>query len=296
MTNILVLGGTRFFGKRLVEKLINQGYSVTIATRGRQRDSFGDRVQRLIIDRNDPETLMRAFQHRNWDIVFDQSCYTPQHARDTIMALDGKTGRYLFTSSQAVYEYGTNHKEASFNPQYFNFTYRDSSHYHGYLGYQEGKKASEQLLTNWSGVQTVLIRYPIVIGRGDHTCRLKEHVEKISKGEPLGVVDARRRYSFITAEEASEFSLKIATTNFTGPINPGCEKDVSIGELIGMIEKQTGKKRVIPASCTPDNQSPYELEGSCSVNTDLAKQLGFTFSQVEACFSELISYYKKEIT
>lgn len=34
MTKVLVLGGTRFFGKRLVQLLVAAGADVTVATRG----------------------------------------------------------------------------------------------------------------------------------------------------------------------------------------------------------------------------------------------------------------------
>ena len=51
--NVLVLGGTRFFGKHLVNELLAQGMKVTIATRGKTPDSFGSSVERLIFDRED---------------------------------------------------------------------------------------------------------------------------------------------------------------------------------------------------------------------------------------------------
>ena len=42
--NILVVGGTRFFGISMIEKLISDGHDVTVATRGRTQDSFGDKI------------------------------------------------------------------------------------------------------------------------------------------------------------------------------------------------------------------------------------------------------------
>jgi len=38
--NILIFGGTRYFGKGLVSELVKQGFEVTIATRGKAADSF----------------------------------------------------------------------------------------------------------------------------------------------------------------------------------------------------------------------------------------------------------------
>lgn len=47
MKKILVFGGTRFFGKRLVESLLQAGHDVTIATRGLTVDPFGSTVKRV---------------------------------------------------------------------------------------------------------------------------------------------------------------------------------------------------------------------------------------------------------
>ena len=47
--NILVIGGTRFFGIHMVNELLTAGYDVTIATRGKASDSFGDKVKRIFL-------------------------------------------------------------------------------------------------------------------------------------------------------------------------------------------------------------------------------------------------------
>src|SRR5688572_16899625 len=110
MKSALILGGTQFVGKRLVQILLDEGIEVTIATRGITSDSYGERVSRLKIDREDASTY-QAFKNKNWDVVFDQTCYSPQEALDTLKALEGNVLKYVFTSSQAVYDFGTNHCE-----------------------------------------------------------------------------------------------------------------------------------------------------------------------------------------
>ena len=50
-----------------MEKLLADGKNVTIATRGLAADSFGNRVHRLIIDREDDETVFAAFKEGKWD-------------------------------------------------------------------------------------------------------------------------------------------------------------------------------------------------------------------------------------
>ena len=54
---ILVIGGTRYFGIHMVNKLLEQGHEVTIATRGKTPDSYGDKVERITIQRTNEESM-----------------------------------------------------------------------------------------------------------------------------------------------------------------------------------------------------------------------------------------------
>ena len=51
--NILVVGGTRYFGIHMVKRLLADGHQVTIATRGRNKDPFGNQVERIHMDSYD---------------------------------------------------------------------------------------------------------------------------------------------------------------------------------------------------------------------------------------------------
>lgn len=55
--NILVIGGTRFFGIHMVNELLTAGHDVTIATRGKASDSFGDKVKRIFLERTKEESV-----------------------------------------------------------------------------------------------------------------------------------------------------------------------------------------------------------------------------------------------
>ncbi len=58
--NMLVLGGTRFTGKHLVNDLLKKNHRVTIATRGIAKDDFGNRVERIVTDRCSAERLRES--------------------------------------------------------------------------------------------------------------------------------------------------------------------------------------------------------------------------------------------
>ncbi|PWW30137.1 nucleoside-diphosphate-sugar epimerase [Cytobacillus oceanisediminis] len=291
MNDILVLGGTQFFGKRLVEKLLTEGKKVTIATRGLTKDPFGDKVKRLIIDRENMKSQLDAFSGRKWDVVYDQSCFSPQEVKATAEALDGKVAHYIFTSSMAVYNFGKLHKEDDFKPEQFSFTYKPRNAYKGYEGYQEAKRAAEAVLFDYPGFQSTSARFPIVIGTDDYTNRLKFHVEKIRNGQPIGIHEPEARYSFILSDEAADFLYRVGETGLTGAFNPGSEGDISLSELLSKIEEITGKKAIVTDEIEANNASPYALPGSWSVNTERVKNLGFTFSDLHETFHNLIGFY-----
>lgn len=69
--NILVLGGTRFFGRHLVQALLSDGHNVTIATRGHTKDSFGGQIKRLIVERTSAESLRLSLRHVHYDVIYD---------------------------------------------------------------------------------------------------------------------------------------------------------------------------------------------------------------------------------
>lgn len=292
MQKILVLGGTRFFGKQLVKKLLAQGKQVTIATRGLTQDDFAERVGRLIIDRRDQSSLLKAFKNKSWDVVYDQSCYTPQEASDAIQSLKGKIGRYIFTSSQAVYDFGTKRKEEDFKPMNYSFSYKMEKEYRGYKGYQEGKRSAESLLFQHNEFEVVSVRFPIVIGKGDHTKRLHFLVKGVLNGEQIGISKEINRYSFIDRDEAARFLYEMGLeSSYSGPINPGCREDLSLREIVRLVELRVKRNANLTNKSAIENMCPYELEGSCSVNTDRSTKLGYEFSDINMIFNNTIDYY-----
>jgi nucleoside-diphosphate-sugar epimerase len=290
MKSALILGGTQFVGKRLVQLLLDNGVEVTIATRGKTADPFGDKVLRVIIDREDASTLNEAFQNKAWDVVFDQTCYSSQEAHETLQALEGKVKKYIFTSSQAVYDFGTNHKEESFDPATFQPVLKNRREYIGYVGYQEAKRAAEAILFQQAKVPVVAVRFSIIVGEDDYTNRLKFHVDHVMQGNPMYIEHPDFRYSFIDSREAAHFLYNIATSDFKGPINPGSSGDISLRELVTLIETITETNATLSAE---GDQSPYNLPGSWSTDTSLAESMGYRFKPLNQLLEELVNYYSR---
>jgi HD-GYP domain-containing protein (c-di-GMP phosphodiesterase class II) len=99
--NILVLGGTRYFGIPMVKDLLNQGHNVTIATRGFAKDPYGNRVSRIIIERTDADSMKKMLSGKKYDVVIDKIAYC---SNDIKYALDIlHLNKYIYMSSTSVY-------------------------------------------------------------------------------------------------------------------------------------------------------------------------------------------------
>jgi nucleoside-diphosphate-sugar epimerase len=103
----LVLGGSTFVGRRLVERLAGRGDDVAVLNRGRTPSQLPDGVRRFVADRTDVASMRSALEGVEWDAVFDVSGFVMVAGGspiDELLALfDGRTGAYVFVSSVMAY-------------------------------------------------------------------------------------------------------------------------------------------------------------------------------------------------
>ncbi|UOE92571.1 NAD-dependent epimerase/dehydratase family protein [Alkalihalobacillus sp. LMS39] len=291
MKSALVLGGTMFFGKRLVDRLLEHGVDVTIATRGKAKDRFGDRVNRIIVDREDSNSVREQFKNKSWDVVYDQSCFSPIEAYDICQTLNGKVGKLIFTSSGAVYDFGEKRTEDEFNPyEYVQGPFKRRSEYKGIFGYQEAKRQAEAVYATEANFPVTMVRLPFVVGKDDYTERLKFHVDAILDEQPMIIPDQTKVIDFITSTQTAHFLHWLGEIEYKGPINGSTVDDITIGSFITMIESIVGKKAIIQKE-GDKKVSPFVLPDHYSLRSDRASTLGFTFDKTEAILQELISHF-----
>ena len=97
---ILVMGGTRFVGKPLVEQLLAQGHALTLFTRGNKPTPAG--VEHLSGDRTDPEALAQL-QGRAFDVIVDSSGRSLDDSRAVVERTGAPSHRFVYVSSAGVY-------------------------------------------------------------------------------------------------------------------------------------------------------------------------------------------------
>jgi 2'-hydroxyisoflavone reductase len=97
---ILVLGGTRFAGRAIVDAALGRGDTVTLFNRGRTNPGLYPGVETVVGDRT---ADLSPLAGRDFDAVIDVACYHPAVARVSAEAMRDRTGRYVFVSTVSVY-------------------------------------------------------------------------------------------------------------------------------------------------------------------------------------------------
>tara|TARA_Y100001968_G_scaffold330452_1_gene382376 strand:- start:3949 stop:4866 length:918 start_codon:yes stop_codon:yes gene_type:complete len=98
---ILVMGGTRFVGKSLVNKFLSIGADIDIFTRGNKEIPRG--VNFIKGDRNEINDIKQINKNK-YDYIFDISGRELEQTKLLMNNLDNSFKRYLYVSSAGVYK------------------------------------------------------------------------------------------------------------------------------------------------------------------------------------------------
>ncbi|MBD5396100.1 MAG: NAD-dependent epimerase/dehydratase family protein [Lachnospiraceae bacterium] len=281
---ILVIGGTRFFGIHMVNELLAKGHEVTIATRGKASDSFGDKVKRIYLERTREDSVRDALSGIHYDVVIDKIAYCSNDIKYVMDVVD--CDKYIYMSSTAVYA-----------PKHINTVEEDFAGAGNELiwcnrnafSYEQVKRQAEYALwQKYSERNWVAVRYPFVIGKDDYTNRLLFYVEHTMKSIPMSIDNIDCQMSYIRSDEAGEFLAFLIDKEVTGAVNGASVGTISIKEIIEYVEKKTGTKAIINDE---GETAPYNGEPEYSICTDKAKSLGYQFTELKDWIYELLDHY-----
>lgn len=203
---LLVLGGTVFLGRHVVDEALRRGHEVTIYSRG-LHGSPNPQAEHVKGDRADVTPL----RDRHWDAAIDTSGFEPGQVQASA-SLD--LGHYVFVSSCNAYPDWPEQPVTEDSP-----TWLDGE------GYGQGKAASERVANEAMGGRFATVRAGLIVGPHDNIFRLPWWVRRIAKGgqvpapgapgAPIQLIDARDLAAFLVdlAEQRTPGAF-----NGTGPI------------------------------------------------------------------------------
>ncbi|MGW3011457.1 NAD-dependent epimerase/dehydratase family protein [Streptomyces sp. NPDC001219] len=298
MSDICVIGGTRYFGKVLVRQLLDDGHRVTLVNRGRTPDSFGDAVRRLRADVTVPGELTAAVAGERFDAVVHQMCYTPIAAVEVCEAFGDRAGKIVMTSTIEVYNkdtfrwrfpappFGARAREEELDPAAYDFDTDLPWYTPGYLDahYGEGKRQAEAALTRSAKVPVLLARVAHVLAaEGDFTGRLQFHLDHVREGRPVVAHTAPGRTSLVRADEAAGFLAWAALSDATGAVNVASPDTADVYDVCAAVESATGLTADVIEKDDPSGDpglSPFSCPSDFGMASDRAAALGYRFTPI----------------
>jgi 2'-hydroxyisoflavone reductase len=200
---LLVLGGTVFVGRHVVEAAVARGHEVTLFNRGRQNAHLFPGVERL---RGDRDGDLEELSGRRWDAVVDPSGFTPAQVGATAELLADAVELYVFISSISAYRTPL--------PPGYDETWPLTDDTEGYGG---EKARSEEAAERAMPGRVAHVRPGLVVGPHDPTDRFTYWPRRVAAGgEVLAPGRPERPVQFIDVRDLAEWTVELAERRVAG--------------------------------------------------------------------------------
>jgi 2'-hydroxyisoflavone reductase len=298
---LLILGGTVFLGRHIVDAALKRGHEVTIFSRGTSTPKGAIAgVEHLIGNR---DGNLNSLLGRTWDAVIDTSGYVPRIVRQSAEALQGSVGHYTFISSISVYQNlstpGTD--ESSTVLELEDPASEDVQSHYGAL-----KVLCERVIQEVYPGNSLIIRPGLIVGPYDKTDRFTYWPVRVAKGgQVLAPGDPHRQIQVIDARDLAAWIMRMVEIQGTGLFNAtGPEEPLTMGNLLEacksvsgsdaelvwvpdefLVEQQVGEWMELPLWIADEN-----FRAMMQVNVDRAVQHGLTFRPVEQTIRDTLAW------
>ena len=195
--NVLVIGGTRYMGRILVQNLLNEGHEVSVLSRGNEKPIWWTEINHIKADRNNTDELSKALEKYSFDWVFDFQAFRKEHVESFEQIMHGRVGKYLFVSTGSVYskwDYGSSDdalldfelnipfKENQVNWETLSYEYDPEE-----LEYGARKRHCEKWIIENFKTPYTIVRIPAIMGEDDPTGRIWWWIQRINDGKGIVV-------------------------------------------------------------------------------------------------------------
>ncbi|MBI3173760.1 MAG: NAD-dependent epimerase/dehydratase family protein [Chloroflexi bacterium] len=224
---LLIIGGTRFLGRHLVDSALTRGHEVTLFNRGKSNPDLFPQVKTIHGDRE--KDLDQLTGHR-WDAVIDTCGYIPRIVRLSAEALKDSHS-YVFISSISVYadfsKIGIDENDAV-------GVLREETEEVTGESYGPLKALCERAVQDVFGARGVVVRPGLIVGPHDPTDRFTYWPVRVSRGGDVLVPDRPDVLTqIIDVRDLSDFIIKLVEDKVSGVFNvTGPDYPLSFGKLL----------------------------------------------------------------
>ncbi len=234
---LLILGGTSFLGRHLVEIAQARGHTLTLFNRGQRNPNLFPEIEHL---RGNRDGDLTALHGRTWDAAIDTSGYFPRIVRASAELLAGAVSHYTFISSISVYS------DVS-------IIGIDESAPVGTLAdptveeitgdtYGPLKALCEQAAEQAIPGRALIVRPGLIVGPHDPTDRFTYWPHRVAQGgEVLAPAHADYRVQIIDARDLAGWILSMVEARQTGVYNAtGPAYPLTLGNVLDTCRTVSG--------------------------------------------------------
>jgi 2'-hydroxyisoflavone reductase len=234
---ILIIGGTKFLGRHLVEAARAAGHEVTLFNRGKTNPDLFPEIETITGDR---EHDFEKVSGREWDAVIDVAGYLPRIVRLSAEALKDSVKRYVFISTISVY---ADNRKVGIDETYPVGKLQDES-VEEVTGETYGplKALSEKTVQELYGDRALIVRPGLIVGPHDPTDRFTYWPMRVKRGDDMITPDKPQTpIQIIDVRDLSEFIIKLIEENASGVYNAtGPDYELMMGEFLDACRRVAG--------------------------------------------------------
>ncbi len=313
---LLILGGTIFLGRHLVDAALKRGHAVTLFNRGLHGTDLYPDVEKL---RGNRQNDLTALQGRQWDTVIDTNGYVPSQIRAVAQILAPMTPLYAFISSVSVYA-DLSHVDVDETAPVETLTPQqlaDAEHIvppmQGAIARAYGasygalKALCEQAAAEIMPGRVLAIRPGLIVGPHDYSDRFTYWVHRIAQGgEVLAPGRPDRQVQLIDARDLAEWTIRMLEMKQTGTYNAtGPEKQLTMQHILETCQSVSASNAyftwlndtfLLEAGATPWSQVPLwlpETDDTTGFNTMSLKKVlatGLTFRSLAQTVQDTLAW------
>jgi 2'-hydroxyisoflavone reductase len=297
--DLLILGGTRFLGRYLVEAALGGDHRVTLFNRGLSEPDLFPEVETIKGDRDGDLSALRG---RRWDAVIDTCGYVPRVVRASAGLLADAVDHYTFVSSISVYpdNMGPGADEGAPVEELEDPTVEEitGETYGGLKALCE--RAAEEEMPG----RILNVRPGLISGPHDPTDRFTYWPRRVAAGgEVLAPDRPELRVQFIDVRDLAGWMVKMSAEQQTGTYNAtGPAYELRMGKLLEECEAVGGDAKIVWVSeefleengVEPFTELPLwvprEYAGMLAVDCGKAIAAGLTFRPVSETIRDVLEW------
>lgn len=226
---MLVLGGSWFVGRVMVEEAVQRGHAVTVFNRGRSPVVSPARIRRVVGDREVASDVERLAQCGPWDVLIDVAGSVPAMVQRSVSVLAEVADRCVFVSTVSAYRdwpHAPVHEASPLwdgDPAFDPGTRRWDPDAYGPL-----KVGCEMACRQAFGDDRLLLLRPhVVLGRYEYVGRLPWWLSRMRRGGRVLAPAPDRTIQPVDVRDLCTFALDRIEAGTAGTFNVAAPSDAS---------------------------------------------------------------------